>query len=243
MVAASHCNPWQEFESRRDHKLMVRVREIQVGATHQETLLIHELDDVCDSFTGRAMTGSWVWDSALLLSHYISTEFDLRGKTVLELGAGTGLPGLTASRLGADRVILTDVGPLLPGLRTNVEANEMCGRVEACELVWGSDELPSRLTELVGEIGVDLVLMSDVFYDPSLMGAMTKTLKMVCGRETKIWAATEVRDSAVECLTELASHGFEAAEVASRPLSQIIRDGSNCEDVSAVYIITPPKQI
>uniref|UniRef100_A0A7C8YHS8 Calmodulin-lysine N-methyltransferase n=1 Tax=Opuntia streptacantha TaxID=393608 RepID=A0A7C8YHS8_OPUST len=218
---------------------MVRVREIQVGPTQEETLLIHELDDLCDSFTGRAMTGSWIWDSALLLSHFISTQFHLRAKTVLELGAGTGLPGLTASRHVADRVILTDVGALLPGLRTNVEANGMCGRVEACELVWGSDEFPSRLTELIGESGVDLVLMSDVLYDPSLMEAMAKTLKMVCGRKTKIWAATEVRDSAMECLSELASHGFESTELASRPLSQI-RGGSNCEDVFAVYLITPP---
>lgn len=231
---------------------MVRTREIQVGACspYHNNLIIHELDDVCDSVTGRVMTGSWLWDSALILSHYISTRvdhfhdsgffFSLHGKTVLELGAGTGLPGLTASRLGAHRVILSDLAPLLPGLRNNVEVNGLGDRVEVCELVWGSDELPSQLSEL--QCGVDLVLMSDVFYDPSLMAALAKTLKMLCRSETMIWSASEVRQSTAECLNELASHGFEVTELASE-LSQHSSAISTkeCEYEFAVYLINPSK--
>lgn len=232
---------------------MVRTREIQLGTKISESpnrsnpLIIHEHDDVCDSVTGRVMTGSWVWGSAHVLSHYIFTRvestsefsFILQGKTVLELGAGTGLSGLTASRLGADRVILTDLAPLLPGLRNNVEVNGLDDRVEVCELVWGSDELPSQISELRLN-GVDLVLMSDVFYDPSLMRFLGKTLKMVCGSETNIWSASEVRQSTGECLNELASHGFKVTEFPSEMSQHSSSELEISTDEYAVYLITPP---
>ncbi|GLT49072.1 hypothetical protein SLA2020_226550 [Shorea laevis] len=96
------------------------IREIVVAGT---IIVIHELDDVYDSVTGRPLTGSWVWDSALVLSKWMFTQVDFQGKSVLEVGAGAGLPGLVAARLGASRVVLTDVKPLLPGLLKNVEAN------------------------------------------------------------------------------------------------------------------------
>ena len=92
------------------------IREIEVATGNK--LFIHELEDVCDSVTGRALTGSWIWDSAVVLSNWISARaqlgYDLSSKTVLELGAGTGLPGLTAARLGASRVVLKDIKPLMP---------------------------------------------------------------------------------------------------------------------------------
>ncbi|XP_021765510.1 protein N-lysine methyltransferase METTL21A-like [Chenopodium quinoa] len=229
------------------------LREIHVGTTGAATntithhnIVIHELNHVCDSLTGRAMTGSWLWDSALVLSDHISTHnndnfglFSLHGKTVLELGAGTGLPGLTASRLGARNVILTDLAPLIPGLWDNVVVNGMDdGRVKVAELVWGSDELPSQLSEL--GCGVDVVLMSDVLYDPSLMGPLAKTLMMVCRGGTVIWAASEVRESTAECLLELASHGFEVTELASQRGSSWLLE-TNSTNEFAVYLITPPK--
>jgi hypothetical protein len=52
--------------------------------------------------------GGAVWDAAVVLAQYVtSLGAALRGARVLELGAGTGVPGLAAARLGAD-VTLTD---------------------------------------------------------------------------------------------------------------------------------------
>ncbi|KAL2901633.1 Protein-lysine methyltransferase METTL21E [Bienertia sinuspersici] len=229
---------------------MAQAREIQVGMENSP-LYIHEHHDVCDPITGRVMTGSWVWDSALILSHYITTrayhehDFSLQGKTVLELGAGLGLPGLTASKLGARRVILTDLGPLLQGLRHNVDANRLSDRVEVCELVWGTNELPNQLKGSKG--GVDVVLMSDVLYDPSLMGPLAKTLNMVCGSETLIWSASEVRDSTSECLCQLTSHGFEVTELPKQFIQHSLCDmetsNNNHIDNFGVYLIRPLKQM
>lgn len=193
------------------------VREIQVAGSETKSLVIHELDDVCDSVTGRALTGSWVWDSALVLSEWMATQgrlvFDFHNKTVLELGAGAGLPGLTSALLGASRVVLTDTEPLLPGLLKNVEVNGLGDRVEVRELVWGSDESRSHSGES-GEF--DLVLMSDVFYDQEEMAALAETLKVVCGKGTMVWAASEVRPWTGECLNVLVSEGFGIVELPSQ---------------------------
>lgn len=46
-----------------------------------------------------------IWEASLLLSDAISAgEVDVRGKVVLELGAGAGLAGLVARRKGAAKV-------------------------------------------------------------------------------------------------------------------------------------------
>lgn len=108
------------------------MREVVIGDTF---LSIHERDDTQDPVTGRAITGSWLWDSALYLSEWLSEAIDadqvpISGATVLELGAGTGLPGLFTAAKGASRVILTDVGALVPSLCANVVINALEDRVQ-----------------------------------------------------------------------------------------------------------------
>ena len=44
--------------------------------------------------------GIVVWPSAIALAHELASR-DVRGKRILELGAGTGLPGIVAASLGA----------------------------------------------------------------------------------------------------------------------------------------------
>ncbi|KAJ0968641.1 hypothetical protein J5N97_025558 [Dioscorea zingiberensis] len=152
-------------------------------------LMIHESEETQDPATGRVLTGSWIWDSALHLAHFLTTR-QLTNLTILELGAGTGLPGLAAALLGAARVILTDLPPLLPTLRRNVEVNGLEARVEVMELDWGrAEELD---TAALGEL--DVVLMSDVLYDPDEMEGLGRVLRRVSGEETRGWAASEKRE-------------------------------------------------
>lgn len=52
--------------------------------------------------------GVALWPSAIALAHAVAVRVDgFRGRTVLELGAGTGLPGIIAAGLGA-HVVQTD---------------------------------------------------------------------------------------------------------------------------------------
>lgn len=52
-------------------------------------------------------------------------EFDIKGKSTIEMGAGTGLPSLMAAMLGAKRVLVTDypAAVVIENLRKNVELN------------------------------------------------------------------------------------------------------------------------
>lgn len=45
----------------------------------------------------------------------------MQGRTVLELGSGTGVVGIVAAALGAKRVLLTDFPHLLPHIQRNIE--------------------------------------------------------------------------------------------------------------------------
>ena len=58
--------------------------------------------------TNRVPYGIALWPGAIALAHEIADRpGDFAGKSVLELGAGTGLPGIVAASLGA-RVVQTD---------------------------------------------------------------------------------------------------------------------------------------
>jgi predicted nicotinamide N-methyase len=57
---------------------------------------------------GRLPYGVVLWPAAIALAHEIATRPDaFRGRAVLELGAGTGLPGVVAASLGS-RVVQSD---------------------------------------------------------------------------------------------------------------------------------------
>ncbi|KAJ1693261.1 hypothetical protein LUZ63_009959 [Rhynchospora breviuscula] len=206
------------------------IREVVINDT---CVTIHECDDLGDPITGRTITGSWLWDSALCLSEWISeavanNQVRISGATVLELGAGTGLPGLFAATYGASHVVLTDVGSLVPNLCANVGANGLEDLVQVMELKWGED------ASMLGQ--VDVLLLSDLFYDPEEMPALAKTMHSVWAEGTSGYAASEVRDGVNECLMVLRQEGFEFHDVAlmTRPLN-----GDSVETADfAVYVIS-----
>lgn len=76
----------------------------------------------CASVAGEPAWGWRVWDAAKLLARELEGR-DLQGKSVLELGAGSGLVSLVAARLGAVAVICSDLRRALPLLRHNARLN------------------------------------------------------------------------------------------------------------------------
>ena len=69
--------------------------------------------------------GIALWSSTIALAQDIISRADsFSGKQVLELGAGTGLPGIVAASLAAERVVQTDKNNLTMTLcRRNCELN------------------------------------------------------------------------------------------------------------------------
>lgn len=177
-------------------------REAQIAG---RKLLIWEHEDVVEANSGRSVTGSWIWDCSFLLADWLASGVwapgYFQGKRVVELGAGTGLPGMVAAVLGA-HVVLTDRPYLLHGLQKNVEANSLTDSVKVKALEWGED--CSHCSP-----PVDLVLMSDLLYDLEAMPQLCDSLlRLSAVGHTQILVAYEMRLGTTECLQSLWDSGF-----------------------------------
>uniref|UniRef100_A0A8D0VGV8 Methyltransferase-like protein 22 n=1 Tax=Sus scrofa TaxID=9823 RepID=A0A8D0VGV8_PIG len=141
--------------------------------------------------------GKQVWRGALLLADYILFRRDLfQGRTVLELGAGTGLTSIIAATV-ARTVYCTDVGAdLLAMCQRNIALNSHLtatggGVVKVKELDWLKDDLctdpevpfswsEEDVSDLYGHTTV--LLAAEVFYDDDLTDAVFKTLSQLAHR-------------------------------------------------------------
>lgn len=115
--------------------------------------------------------GHHLWNGAKVVSTYLETTPSLvAGKTVLELGAGAGLPSLVAGRLGARRVVVTDYpdNSLIENLRWNIEHCEGAGEVVAEGFLWGADSGP-LVAHLPEEEGgkFDVLILADLLFNHS----------------------------------------------------------------------------
>lgn len=162
--------------------------------------------------------GKQVWRGALLLADYFLWQRrHLAGRTVLELGAGTGLTSVIMATTAAT-VYCTDQGQdLLSMCRRNVEANSHVtrGQVKVRQLDWLQEELPLQ----EGEEGVaeeevegrgfgwtqqevahlhaegSVIVAADVCYDDQLTDGLFRTVMQLCRRRchTLIYFAIERR--------------------------------------------------
>ena len=128
-----------------------------------------------------AGTGGTVWTSAQALCRWLSLSQEaVEGRTILELGSGTGAAGLHAAGLGARSVHLTDGGPplLLSLLKHNVARNQHKFPVAAAATVsslrWGTDAAP--------DCPFDLIIGADVAYHADGRDALCVTLGEVLRR-------------------------------------------------------------
>ncbi|KAL4317349.1 hypothetical protein AHAS_Ahas15G0376200 [Arachis hypogaea] len=163
------------------------------------------------------VTGSVMWDSGVVLGKFLEHSVDsgvlvLQGKKIVELGSGCGLVGCIAALLGGE-VILTDLPDRLRLLRKNIETNmkQFClrGSVTATELIWGDDADP----ELVKPMP-DYVLGSDVVYSEGAVEDLLETLGQLCGPNTTIFLAGELRNDAIlEYFLEAAMNNFRIGRV------------------------------
>lgn len=135
--------------------------------------------------SARDPTARWVWDTSPRLCEWLchgdgaNARRLVKGKRVVELGAGAGLPGLVCARLGAASVTLTDLPQELALLERNVIANARQGdaqvSVRAC--AWG------HLDDWRGE-EFDLVIVSDgLYHQPEpVLRALAQTIETLVSK-------------------------------------------------------------
>jgi len=125
-----------------------------------------------------ASYGLYIWPSAPVLAWYIWLNQDkFCGRRVVELGAGTALPGLLAAKLGA-QVTLTDCLSLphcLDNCREGIELNQLQGAATVQALSWGL----FTASTLRLKNSVDVLIGSDLFFDPEVFEPLLVTVSWI----------------------------------------------------------------
>ncbi|XP_047432487.1 protein N-lysine methyltransferase METTL21A isoform X1 [Mugil cephalus] len=131
-----------------------------------------------------------VWDAAVVTCMYLELGgVELKGRRVIELGAGTGLVGIVAALMGA-HVIITDREPALDFLSANVKTNlpaDCRGSAVVSELSWGEG------LERFPPGGFDLVLGADIVYLEDTFAPLLRTLEHLCSDTTAVLLACKIR--------------------------------------------------
>merc|ERR1712212_169411 len=143
-------------------------------------------------------TGVVVWDAAIVLAKYLQTvQAQLKSRSVIELGSGTGAVGLSAAALGASPVILTDLSALEKLIQHNISLNSSVISRDKCTvapLVWGDKEQGEQAIKETGG-QPDFILLSDcVFYSESVP-PLVESLTQLAGPSTNLLLSYEERQS------------------------------------------------
>jgi predicted nicotinamide N-methyase len=107
------------------------------------------------------------WAGGLAIAHHlIQQPAEVAGRSILDLGAGSGLCGIVAARLGAASVLASDIDPLASAATAlNAEANDVNVAVSGRDLL---ADPPPR---------VDVVLAGDVCYQAGMTARVLPWLK------------------------------------------------------------------
>ncbi|RDL38974.1 Uncharacterized protein BP5553_03314 [Venustampulla echinocandica] len=129
---------------------------------------------------GSGTTGLRTWDAALHLGNYLcNTKGLVEGKSILELGAGTGwLSILCAKHLHASYVLATDGSEdVVESLETNIYLNGLRETaISARDLKWGQALVGAEQAEWNRGRKIDLVLGADLAYYESGIPALVATI-------------------------------------------------------------------
>ncbi|KAH9912709.1 putative methyltransferase-domain-containing protein [Fomitopsis serialis] len=164
--------------------------------------------------------GGIAWPAGEVLSRYIARRGSLEGRTVLELGSGTGLVGLVAGKMGAE-VWITDQAPLLPIMQRNVTTNDLSSRVHVAELDWSGrgSPLPQDIPRPSLILAADCVYFEPAF--PLLVQTLAELVPRGCyadyGDNVEVLFCYKKRRKADKRFFTLLKREFTWAEVTDDP--------------------------
>lgn len=145
-----------------------------------------------------------VWPSAIAMAEYLQLHPDIiTGKKVLELAAGLGLPSIVAAHY-AENICCSDyMEDAVDAARQNVLHNRLSNVV--CRL-YDWNDLPDDLT-------ADIILMSDVNYEPAEFDQLIALFEKFLLHGTTIILTTPGRIMAKEFVSRLNTWCVEKSEI------------------------------
>lgn len=143
--------------------------------------------------------GVALWPSAIALAHELGARGEeLKGKTVLELGAGTGLPGIVAASLGA-KVIQTDRQELaMTVCKRNCDANRV-GGLEHRLVDWEHWQDETRYEWIIG---------SDILYGEPMHPHLQRIFETNLVPDGRILIADPFRGTGLRLMEAMQEQGW-----------------------------------
>lgn len=162
-------------EAKQQYNDGLKIRELPIPAT----------EDPFGKSPEKDTTGYGIWAASLVMARWMTSISErFRGKTVLELGAGCGVPGLaTAFYSEAKQVYVTDLNPrTVSNLHFNIDLNQnkvspsgvaWKDRVRAMPINW---EDPKTWPDEK----IDYVIGSDLIYQSSIVPMLKQVVLGLC---------------------------------------------------------------
>jgi len=148
----------------------------------------------------RVTYGLALWPSAIALAHETAGRADeARGRRVLELGAGTGLPGIVAASFGASVVQTDRQQAVLSLCRLNAERNAVVGTVKHRFADWAqwTDTAP-----------YDWIIGSDILYQAPMHPHLTRIFESNLAPGGRVLLADPFRPASFAVLESLEAAGW-----------------------------------
>jgi len=210
------------------------VEEKEKGIIHEFDLLKgdaeHEISDVkrpsvfirelpiahADNPFGQAptedTTGLGIWCASLVMSRWLASRSmveRMENKTILELGAGCGIPSLTAAVYGSPKSVwITDLNPeTIDNIRYNIELNGSATNKEiiASSIDWGDESTYPPMK-------IDYVICSDCIYQKDIVTLLKKVVTGLLDPNNGVFlyvAPEGGRDGLPEFIASMKTGGFE----------------------------------
>ncbi len=200
------------------HESRLRAGAREWAILHTGAVLTHDDEArVIGEQRDRLPYGVALWPAAIALAHEVASRADaFRGRSVLELGAGTGLPGIVAASLGG-RVVQTDRQELAMSVcRRNGERN-------------GVDTIEYRIADWTtwDDVGrYDWIIGSDVIYGATMHPHLRRIFETNLAPGGRVLLSDPFRAVSLRLLEALEADGWAIAmskwqvgeEAAMRPV-------------------------
>jgi predicted nicotinamide N-methyase len=179
-----------------DFLAQARLQTIQLQQDEVQ-LFVPDADAVHESYRrGEIPFPYWsrIWPAAIALTEFVLQHpYLVENKNVIELGAGLGLPSLVAARFAAD-VVCTDHSAEAVAFANLSASHNWLTNFHAHRLDWN---------EMTTDSGADVMLLSDINYEPLAFDALMKLVFSFLENGKTILLSTPQRLMAKDFITAI----------------------------------------